>query len=225
MVWIKICGTTNLHDAQLAIDAGANALGFVLAPSPRAIDLETVGGIVRELPGGVETIGVFVNRTPGDVAKIAQQAGLSGVQLHGDESAESLKEFRAALGERKIIKVLHADELLTDANKLESYLAARDRLDAILLDSGSPQQRGGTGAAYDWDRVLPLAKRIRAALPLIIAGGLRPENVARAIEMFEPWGVDVVSGVEGAPGMKDEARLHDFIAAVRQTPASVRQRA
>jgi len=225
MVWIKICGTTNLHDAQLAIDAGANALGFVLAPSPRAIDLETVAGIVRELPGGVETIGVFVNRTPGDVAKIAQQAGLSGVQLHGDESPESLKEFRAALGERKIIKVLHADELLTDANKLESYLAARDRLDAILLDSGSPQQRGGTGAAYDWDRVLPLAKRIRAALPLIIAGGLRPENVARAIEMFEPWGVDVVSGVEGAPGMKDEARLHDFIAAVRQTPASVRQRA
>jgi len=225
MIWIKICGTTNVRDAQLAIDAGANALGFIFAPSPRAIDVDAAGGIIRELGGSAEAIGVFVNQTPCVVAEVAQQAGLSGVQLHGDELPESLPEFRAALGQRKIIKVLHAGELLAHPRTLESYLAVRASVDAILLDSGSPQQRGGSGTAYDWESVLPIAERIRAAMPLIIAGGLRPENVARAIEVFQPWGVDVVSGVESRPGQKDETKLHDFIAAVRQMPASVRQRA
>jgi phosphoribosylanthranilate isomerase len=225
MIWIKICGTTNIHDAQLAVEAGANAIGFIFATSPRATDVDIARGIIREVASKAETIGVFVNQTPCAVAEVAQQTGLSGVQLHGDEVPDSLPNFRAALGQRKIIKVLHADELLSNAHKLDSYLAARESLDAILLDSGSPQQPGGTGAAYDWNSVLPVAQRIRSTLPLIIAGGLRPENIARAIGLFEPWGVDVVSGVEDRPGHKDETKVHAFIAGARQMPNSVRQRA
>lgn len=226
MTWIKICGTTNLRDAQLSLAAGADALGFIFAPSPRKIEITTATGIVAALAGQAEMIGVFVNETPARVAEIAEQVGLTGVQLHGDEPAGSMSEFRRAVGERKIIKTLHANEPLHSAgDKLAQYLSARDWLDAILLDSGSAQQRGGTGAAYDWDRTLPIAQEIRRAMPLIIAGGLNPDNVGHAIELFDPWGVDIVSGVENRPGEKDEARIHDFIAAVRQTPASVRQRA
>ena len=225
MTWVKICGTTNLRDAQVSLAAGADALGFIFAPSPRKVEIATATGIVAVLAGQAEMIGVFVNETPARVAEIAEQVGLTGVQLHGDEPAGSMSEFRRALGERKMIKTLHASELLHTGDKLVDYLSARDGLDAILLDSGSAQQRGGTGAAYDWNRTWPIAKEIRRAMPLIVAGGLNPDNVAHAIELFDPWGVDVVSGVENRPGEKDEARIHDFIAAVRRTPASVRQRA
>jgi phosphoribosylanthranilate isomerase len=223
MTWVKICGTTSLHDAQLATTAGADALGFIFAPSPRAVDVDSVRAIVRELPANVEKVGVFVNQTACAVAEVAQQAALTGVQLHGDEPPESLAEFRAELGDRKIIKVLHANELLEVARPLDRYLDMRGTFDAILLDSGSAQQRGGTGAAYEWNRVVPIAREIRKAMPLIIAGGLNAENVARAIAWFEPWGVDVVSGVESSPGTKEARKLRDFIAAVRQAPASMRQ--
>jgi len=226
MTWVKICGTTNLRDAQLSLAAGADALGFIFAPSPRKIEITTATGIVAALAGQAEMIGVFVNETPARGAEIAAQVGLTGVQLHGEEPPDSMSQFRRALGERKIFKTLNANELLNSTgDKLVEYLSGRDSLDAILLDSGSVQQRGGTGEAYDWDRILPIAEEIRRAMPLIIAGGLNPDNVARAIELFDPWGVDVVSGVENRPGEKDEARIHDFIAAVRRTPASVRQRA
>ena len=225
MIWIKICGTTNLRDAQLSVAAGADALGFIFAPSPRAVDINTAGEIVRAVASAGETIGVFVNQAPCAVADVAQQIGLSGVQLHGDEPPETLAEYRYELSGRKIIKVLHADELLANPHRLDSYLAARGNIDAILLDSGSAEQRGGTGATYDWDQILPIARAIRDAMPLIVAGGLHAGNVARAIELFQPWGVDVVSGVESSAGEKDENKLRDFIAAVRQTPASARLRA
>ena len=225
MTWVKICGTTNLRDAQLSIAAGADALGFIFAPSPRAIDVDTARQIVRDVGGKVEFIGVFVNQTPCAVSEVAQQAALSGVQLHGDEPPESLAEFRAELGDRKIIKVLHAGELLSNgAGKLSEYLSVRTSFDAILLDSGSLRQRGGTGVPYDWGQVLPFAEEIRKAMPLIIAGGLKADNVARVIELFDPWGVDVVSGVESQPGEKDDTLVHQFVAAARQTPASLRQR-
>jgi phosphoribosylanthranilate isomerase len=225
MTWIKICGTTNLRDAQLSVAAGADALGFIFAPSPRAIDIDTVAGILGALGNAVQTIGVFVNQAPCAAANIARLTGLSGIQLHGDEPPETLPEYRHELNGRKIIKVLHADELLTDRHKLDSYLAVRSSIDAILLDSGSAEQRGGTGARYDWAQVLPIAAEIRKTMPLIIAGGLNAANIARAIELFQPWGVDVVSGVEASPGQKDETKLHNFIAAVRQTPAAAKQRA
>jgi len=223
VTWVKICGTTNLHDAQLSIAAGADALGFIFAPSPRRIAIAGAAEIIGTLRGEVETIGVFVNETPERVAEIAEQVGLSGAQLHGDEPAKSLPKFRRALGERKIVKTLHAGDLLNGRTRLDDYLIARDSLDAVLLDSGSAQLRGGTGAAYDWTRALPIAERIRNAMPLIVAGGLTPQNVAHAIALFAPWGVDVVSGVESSPGAKDETKLREFVAAVRQTAASVRR--
>jgi phosphoribosylanthranilate isomerase len=223
MTWIKICGTTNLHDAELCVRAGADALGFIFAPSPRAIDVDTAGEIFSRFAGKFESIGVFVNQTPCMVADVAHQAGLTGVQLHGDEAAESLPEFRRALGKRRIVKVLHANDLLSGSTELAAYLAARDSLDAILLDSGSAEQRGGTGEAYDWEQLLPIARRIRDAMPLMIAGGLNATNVARAIARFDPWGIDVVSGVESRPGEKDETRVKEFVAAVRQTEVSVEQ--
>lgn len=224
MTWVKVCGTTNLHDAQLAVAAGADALGFIFAPSPRRIEMADAAEIIAQLPNGIEKIGVFVNETPAHVADVAQQVGLSGVQLHGDETAEQMPEFRRALGERKIIKTLQARDVLNAGEeRLAEYLSARGSIDAILLDSGSAHQRGGTGISFAWEEVLPLAAAIRDAMPLIIAGGLNSQSVSQALRLFDSWGVDVVSGVEREPGKKDEARLHDFVAAVRHTQASAKQ--
>jgi len=223
MTWVKICGTTNLHDAEQSVAAGADALGFIFAVSPRRIEVSAAAEIVAALRNTVETIGVFVNETPSLVAEVADQVGLTGVQLHGDESAASLREYRDALGERKILETVHTRELLGAAS-LASRLSMRESVDAILLDSGSGESRGGTGIPFAWDEALPAVSAIRAVVPLIIAGGLRADNVARAIELFDPWGVDVVSGVESAPGKKDGAKLRDFVAAVRQTETSARQR-
>ncbi len=216
--WIKICGTTSLHDARLAVEAGANALGFLFAPSPRQVDVETAAEIVTGLAGEVETIGVFVNEAPARIAHIVEQVGLSGVQLHGDEDPPMVAELRRLLGQKKIIKGMRAGELVDDCIRLvKRYLDLDGTLDAILLDSGSPQVRGGTGAVFDWEQAAPIAARIREKMPLIIAGGLNAGNVGRAITMFEPWGVDVVSGVESEPGVKDENKLRAFVAAVHQS--------
>ena len=224
MTWVKICGTTNLRDAQLSVVAGADALGFIFAPSPRQVEIEAATEIIAAIAGRVETIGVFVDESPERIAEVATRAGLSGVQLHGDEPASMFRQFRCALGNRKIVKTLHARELVKSTRMLAECLLARDSIDAILLDSGSPQQRGGTGTQFAWNDALPIAAEIRRAMPLIIAGGLNADNVRHAIELFDPWGIDVVSGVEGSPGNKDEGKLLDFMAAVRQTQASARQR-
>ena len=223
MTWIKICATTNLHDAQVSVAAGANALGFIFAPSTRQIDGETAAEIIAALPGGVEKIGVFVNESPERVAEIAQLAGLTGVQLHGDEPASQLAEYRQMLGGRKLIKTLQERELLAEGSdrQLAAYLDAHVSIDAILLDSGRPDQRGGTGVPFDWQSALPIVQRIKDVFPVIIAGGLTADNVGQAIQLFEPWGVDVVSGVEWEPGNKDEAKLRSFVASVRK--ASIEQ--
>jgi phosphoribosylanthranilate isomerase len=215
--WIKVCGTTSLRDAQLAMEAGANALGFVFAPSPRRIEVESAAGIVTGLAGEVETIGVFVNEAPERIADIAEQVGLSGVQLHGEEDTATVAHLRSLLGQRKMFKTFHVTDLGDNAKLDVDGSQSNAGLDAILLDSGSQRVRGGTGAAFDWEKVAPIAERIRGLLPLIIAGGLNPGNVGRAIAMFEPWGVDVVSGVESEPGIKDENKLRQFVAAVRQS--------
>jgi len=224
MTWIKICATTNLRDAEASVAAGANALGFIFAPSTRRIETGAAMDIITALPAGIEKIGVFVNETPERVAVIAAQAGLTGVQLHGDEPATQLPAYRQMLGGRKLIKTLQARELLVNGGPrvLQTYLDARENLDAILLDSGVPSNRGGTGVPFDWEAALPLVQKIRAVLPVIIAGGLTAENVGHAIRLFEPWGVDVVSGVERETGKKDEAKLRSFVAAARQTESEMR---
>ncbi len=216
VLWIKICATTNLDDALASIAAGANALGFILTASKRQIAPEAAAAIIQALPPSVEKIGVVVNESPESLKRLAETTGLTGVQLHGDEPASQLAEFRRALGLRKLIKTLQARELLADPSKLDAYLAAAASIDGILLDSGSPAARGGTGQTFDWSAALPLVERIkRVDVPVVIAGGLTPANVADAIRLFDPCGVDVVSGVELTTGRKDPARLRAFIAAAR----------
>jgi phosphoribosylanthranilate isomerase len=218
MTWVKICATTNLRDAQASVAAGANALGFVFAPSTRRIEAGAATEIIAALPAAIEKIGVFVSETPKRIAEVAEQAGLSGCQLHGDEPAATLPEYRRALGGRKLIKTLQVRELLADdcSLVLQAYLEAQSSIDAILLDSGQRSNHGGTGVPFDWEMVLPIVQGIKAVLPVIIAGGLTAENVDQAIRLFEPWGVDVVSGVERETGRKDEAKLRSFVAAARR---------
>jgi phosphoribosylanthranilate isomerase len=221
MTWIKICGTTNLADANLAIAAGADAVGFVFAPSPRQIQQELAGEIIDALPAKVEKIGVTVNQSPESVARLAQNIGLTSIQLQGDEPADKLRAYRSALAPRKIIKTLQAQQLLAGGDGyLYQYLRVSEFFDAVLLDAGVPGQPGGTGVRFDWNAVLPIATRIRQWIPVIVAGGLTSENVAEAIRLFAPWGVDVVSGVESEPRHKDEARLRNFVEAVRRADSS-----
>jgi phosphoribosylanthranilate isomerase len=215
VLWIKICATTNLDDAFASIDAGANALGFILTESSRRITVETAAKIIAALPTSTEKIGVVVNETPEALAKLASDIGLTGVQLHGDEPAAQLPEFRRALGLRKIIKTLQARELLAAPDTLEEYLRNSLSIDGILVDSGSPAARGGTGQTFDWHNALPIVERIKQHVPVVIAGGLTLANVADAIRLFDPCGVDVVSGVELSPGKKDPAKVRAFIAAAR----------
>ena len=218
MIWIKICATTNLDDAFASLDAGANALGFILTESSRRITAETASQIIAALPPSTEKIGVVVNETPEALARLASEIGLTGVQLHGDEPAAQLPEFRRSLGLRKIIKTLQARELLAAPAALDEYLRNSKSIDGILLDSGTPAARGGTGQTFDWHNALPIVERIKQHVPVIIAGGLSPANVTDAIGLFDPCGVDVVSGVELSPGKKDHAKVLAFIAAVRAVP-------
>jgi phosphoribosylanthranilate isomerase len=213
--WIKICGTTNLDDALASIDAGADGLGFIFAASPRRITPESAAPIIAALPPHIDKVGVVVNETPRALAALANQTGLTALQLHGDESPEQLREFRRALPGRKIIKVLQVRELVVGPDILNPFLNVRDSYDSLLLDSGSPTTRGGTGVPFDWNAALPLVERIKPYAPVIIGGGLNPTNVVAAIRLFDPWGVEVVSAVEFAPGKKDPAKLRAFIAAAR----------
>lgn len=216
-MWIKICGTTNMNDASASLAAGASALGFIFAPSPRRVDIATASEIVEALTSDVETIGLFVDEHPRRVGEIVGQIPFTGVQLAGHEPPELMKEFRETLGGRQIIKTLHAADLLeAGESMLDSYLAKGAYIDAILLDSGTWDRPGGTGKPFDWEKAKPLAAKIREAMPLIIAGGLDAENVGQAIQLFQPWGVDVVTGVEVEPGRKSTTKLRSFIGAVQQ---------
>lgn len=195
MTWVKICATTNLTDALTSVAAGADALGFIFAPSTRRITAEAAADIIAILPAKVEKIGVFVNETPTHVADIAERAGLTGVQRH-QPTHQQIADFRRALGKLKIIKTLQARQLLADNRReqtIANYLKTSSDLDAVLLDSGSAAQRGGTGIPFDWEKAVPIATAIQQKLPLIIAGGLSQENVGKAIQLFHPFGVDVVS--------------------------------
>jgi phosphoribosylanthranilate isomerase len=190
----------------------------VFAPSARRIQVARAAEIVAALPAEIEKIGVFVNETPQRVGEVAAGVGLTGAQLHGDEPAHQIPQFRRALGHGRVIKTLQARQVLMAGYGIalvEEYLQHTESLDAILLDSGSPDARGGTGKPFDWHLAVPLVTRIRAEIPVIIAGGLNPESVGEAIRLFEPWGVDVASGVERETGKKDEAKLRAFTAAVR----------
>ena len=212
-LWIKICANTTLEDARLAAEAGADALGFVLAPSPRRVTAQQVAAIVPQLPAQVEKIGVFVNAGFEEIAAAVEACGLTGVQLHFDPPPELAEALRERLGAHlRILGVVHFDPQLPMPESLD-----QDRnLSAILVDSRTAKAAGGTGQSFDW----ALAARTiflntEGRKPRIAAGGMTPENVAEAIRILRPWGVDVASGVESSPGRKDPAKLRAFIANVR----------
>jgi phosphoribosylanthranilate isomerase len=196
---VKICGITNREDALAAVEAGAHALGFVFAPSPRQVTPEQAAAIIAALPPFVQTVGVFVDA---DVRSVLSRCRLDAVQFHGQESPE---EMAGITGVRRI----KACRVATSAD-LESLAAYRDAADAFLLDARVSGIAGGTGQSFPW----PLAREARRfGLPIILAGGLTPENVATAIEAGRPEAVDVSSGVEVSPGRKDRDRVRRFVAA------------
>lgn len=214
--WIKICGTTNLIDAQACVEAGADAIGYIFADSPRRADPTTSGQISQALPPHIEKIGVFVNEPPEVVLDAARQAGLTGVQLHGDESPSYVKDLlrMAESTKLRIIKTIPAN--LGRSSGLGYFDGGENFVDAIMVDSGSVQLRGGTGQVFDWLRAGDFIMWLEQRAKVIVAGGLNPQNVGAAISLFHPAGVDVVTGVEATHGKKDPEKVRAFIAAVRR---------
>jgi phosphoribosylanthranilate isomerase len=214
-LWIKICGNTSLEDAQLAVEAGADAVGFVFAPSPRRVTAAEAAAIVRHLPATVEKIGVFVDTPLDEIYSVVRECGLTGVQLHFDAKPELPAKLRKLLGQPlRILRVVHFD---AEAAKLiNEQVAGHDQnphINAVMVDSRTATAVGGTGAAFDWTIARKtLFQNAKARKRRVAAGGLNPENVAEAIATLRPWGVDVVSGVESAPGKKDPEQVREFVA-------------
>jgi phosphoribosylanthranilate isomerase len=212
-LWIKICANTSLDDAMIAAEAGADAVGFVFAPSPRRVTAEQAAVIVPRLPAEIEKIGVFVDATFDQIVATAAAAGLSGVQLHWDAPAELTSALRARLGPKlRILRVIHFDAAMVESRAARAF---DPNVDAILVDSRTASAVGGTGKSYDWAAARQLLFERAEGLKLVSAGGLTPEKVAEAIATLRPWGVDVVSGVEAAPGRKDAAKVKAFIGNAR----------
>jgi phosphoribosylanthranilate isomerase len=203
-MFVKICGTTSEEDALLSVALGADALGFIFAPSPRQVAPSVVREIVRRLPPEILTVGVFRNELPQRIAKIVHECGLRGAQLHGRETPDQSQWLKERIP--VVVKAFMAgDPAIKHA---EEHGA-----DAILLDSPSPAGGGGTGKVFDWR----LAEDAPTRLPLLLAGGLDADNIADAIEKVHPFGVDTCTGVEKAPGVKDPRKLRMFIANAKAT--------
>jgi phosphoribosylanthranilate isomerase len=204
-LFVKICGITRAADAAAAVEAGADAVGFVFwRKSPRAIDPRTARAIAAGLPPSIVRVGVFVDPLPAEAARIAEEAGLDVLQLHGSEPPDSLLDLP-----RRCWKAVGVgrDFVAADALRYEGKAAG------ILLDARGDVAPGGTGLTFDWTLAREVRKR---ASFLLLAGGLDPENVAAAIRALSPDGVDVSSGVESAPGRKDQARVKAFVEAARK---------
>lgn len=202
---------TRLEDAELAAELGAWAIGFILWPgSQRACDPALAAGIARRVRRRVKLVGVFVNPTLDEVAQAADLIGLTHIQLHGDEGPS----FCTEAGRRTGCRVIKAVRVRggADLNDIDRYRL----VDFHLLDAWSERARGGTGETWDWS----LLGRRRRKVPTILSGGLTPENVAEAITAVQPWAVDVASGVEASPGVKDPDRLAAFLAAARAGASS-----
>ncbi len=216
MTWIKICGITNLEDARTAVEAGADALGFVFyEKSPRNVRPKAVREIVSQLPVKTEKVGVFVGNSVG--RRTVYQAGLTAVQVHSRSPFPSRRALRdLSLVSGKLFIVVPADRMFKDRfGGFRWWAEAKDKVSAIFLDSGTPEQAGGTGKAFDWMKAAPVLSAIGGDFRFVIAGGLTPSNVCEAILILKPWGVDVSSGVEARPGKKDPEKVRAFITAVR----------
>jgi phosphoribosylanthranilate isomerase len=203
-VHVKVCGITRREDAELAVSLGAWAIGLIFhAPSPRVVDLAVAGQIGAELHGRAEVCGVFVNRPLDEVARIADQANLTMLQLHGEEGPVYASELARRTG-AKVMKSARVKDLAS----LQALNAFR-HVDYHLVDAHHPDLAGGTGETFDWS----LLRSRRSKVPLVLSGGLTPDNVADAIRATHPWGVDTASGTEARPGVKDPAKVEAFFRA------------
>jgi phosphoribosylanthranilate isomerase len=202
---VKICGITRPQDAELAVSLGAWAIGFILWPgSKRHADPAVVAGISRALQRKVERVGVFVNQPLDEIERMVDTLDLSYVQLHGDEGPSFCQAVAQRTGSKviKAVRISHG----ADFRELDRY-----HTDLHLLDTAVKGAYGGSGRTWDWS----LAAQRRSKIPFLLSGGLTPENVADAIAAVHPWGVDVASGVESAPGIKDPAKLEAFFEATK----------
>jgi phosphoribosylanthranilate isomerase len=221
-MWIKICGNTNLEDVQTAADAGADAVGFVFASSPRRVTAGHIAAMMPDLPADLTKIGVFDTQNFDGIAIALRSAGLHGVQLHGELDFSLAEKLRTQFDPGFfLIQTLHWD-LNSDPARAEERLRnelraiARHRdIDAVLLDTRTSTASGGTGRTLDWERAKEVLSSEAGKLRIILAGGLYPGNIREAILTIRPWGVDVSSGVESAPGKKHPEFLHDFVRAAR----------
>jgi phosphoribosylanthranilate isomerase len=199
---VKICGITHPADALAAVEAGADLLGFVFYEgSPRCLSVQTAAGIAQQVPPFVAKVGLFVNASEDLVSQAIRECGLNLLQFHGDETPEYCLQF--GVMSIKAFRLRNAESLRV----LPDY-----KTDAWLLDAYAPEKPGGTGSTFNWDLAVEAKKLGR---PVFIAGGLTPQNVGTAIRRVQPYGVDVSSGVESAPGRKDPAKMRAFVAAAR----------
>lgn len=222
MTWVKICGNTSLEDAQLAVELGADALGFIFAESKRRITPAQAAAITSKLPQHVERVGVVYSRDADEIVSIVQEAGLNAVQLHGGMDLALVDRLRERLGVKvSLIQTLHWVVGTDSSERLRSELneiAAAGTAKRVLIDSRVGAAGGGTGVSFDWEAARSIFEEAAAKdLRIVVAGGLRPENVAEAIHQLRPWGVDVSSGVEASPGRKDPEKLAAFLRIAKAT--------
>ncbi|QSQ13244.1 phosphoribosylanthranilate isomerase [Myxococcus landrumensis] len=204
-VRVKVCGVTRLEDARAAWELGVDALGLNFYPrSPRCVTLETARTLARTRPPLSSVIGVFVNASPDDIRAAVKECGLTAVQLHGDEPPEACSGYGVPV--IKALRVHGAD----DVTRAQAYLGVGD-VAGLLLDGAAPGYGGG-GVGFDWSLVAGLSG---SGVPVLVAGGLKPSNVAEAVRATRPYGVDVASGVESAPGIKDMDAVRAFVRAAK----------
>jgi phosphoribosylanthranilate isomerase len=204
---VKICGLTRTEDALLAAELGADALGFIFAPSKRQLTPQAAAVLVAQAPPWVNKVGVFGPAEKGQAARIAEACRLDTLQMHGEPDEAFLAYHR---GRFKVVQAVGVGEDSLEA--LQARLEAlAPMVDAILLDTARPGQLGGTGETFDW----AVLQSLRCPVPVIVAGGLSPANVGELVRRARPWGLDVASGVEASPGVKDADKLEAFFAAVR----------
>jgi phosphoribosylanthranilate isomerase len=222
MTWVKICGITNLEGALAAAEAGANAVGFVFyEKSSRLVSVEKARDIAEQLPKSVEKIGVFAGQSMEYAVEIASYARFDAVQLYlmtfGKPIDEITLHRRATGSGLKMYVALPISLFLGDGTQNIAGLGrSNGAVDAFFLDSGGAEQPGGTGQTFDWQTSASAVRELSRTQKVVVAGGLTPENVGSAIEILNPWGVDVASGVEVRPGKKDPEKVRAFVQTVRR---------
>lgn len=227
-MWVKICGNTNLEDAKLAADLGADAVGFVFAPSVRQVTPAQVAQITLHLPESIERVGVFPAWPADQIAAAVREASLTTVQLHGGADLKLMETLQNSFqGSLRIIPVVHwtihfapsidhgeaGTEVREQLHRLEQQARTANR---VLIDSRIGGITGGTGTPFDWKAAQSVFRSGNAEMKLILAGGLNPQNVTEAIDCLQPWGVDVSSGVEARAGRKDPEKVALFLQRARR---------